>query len=271
MRVLLEALSEGGIAPSAEAAPHVERIGARTVGRSIRSGSVGCPSTRTARAALAVLEQSDLLQAATRGSRRARGSRRSRRTGGGGILESGRPLTFIHPIVRTGIYSELSSAERAQGHRRAAGLLAGQPGSNERVANHLLASEPAGDGWVVERLVEAAREAGKRGAPEPEAVFLRRALAEPPAPRQPVRIAARPRNGRGERRARRLARALAERHGHCAGRRVARQRNDRTGLRAHPNSALRGGGRGSRSGLVVARTSPPRTRARSRRPPCSQG
>ncbi|HET9012456.1 MAG TPA: LuxR C-terminal-related transcriptional regulator, partial [Gemmatimonadaceae bacterium] len=65
---------------------------------------------------------------------------------------------------------------------RAAGLLAGQPGSNERVANHLLASEPAGDDWVVERLVEAAREAGKRGAPEPKAVFLRRALAEPPAP-----------------------------------------------------------------------------------------
>ena len=36
MRVLLEALSEGGVAPKAEAALHVERIGARTVGRSIR-------------------------------------------------------------------------------------------------------------------------------------------------------------------------------------------------------------------------------------------
>ena len=36
VRVLVEALSEGGIAPTAEAARHVERIGARTVGRSIR-------------------------------------------------------------------------------------------------------------------------------------------------------------------------------------------------------------------------------------------
>ena len=99
-----------------------------------------------------------------------------------GILESGRPLTFVHPIVRSGIYSELSSAERAQGHRRAAQLLAEQPGAHERVAKHLLVSEPAADRWVVERLVEAACAAGKQGAPESEAVFLRRALAEPPPP-----------------------------------------------------------------------------------------
>src|SRR5207247_6345509 len=88
----------------------------------------------------------------------------------------------VHPIVRSGIYSELSSAERAQGHRRAAGLLAEEPGASARVAQHLLVSEPAGDGWVVERLVEAACAAGKHGAPESEAVFLRRVLAEPPPP-----------------------------------------------------------------------------------------
>ena len=99
-----------------------------------------------------------------------------------GILEPGRPLTFIHPIVRSGIYSELSSDERAQGHRRAARLLADQPGADARVAEHLLVSEPAGDDWVVERLVAAAGAAGKQGAPESEAVFLRRALAEPPPP-----------------------------------------------------------------------------------------
>ena len=88
----------------------------------------------------------------------------------------------MHPIVRDGIYSELSRAERAQGHRRAAELLAEQPGARARVAQHLLVSEPAADGWVVERLVEAARAAGKQGAPESEAIFLRRALAEPPPP-----------------------------------------------------------------------------------------
>jgi DNA-binding CsgD family transcriptional regulator len=184
MRLLVEALSEGGIAPTTESARHVERIGARTVGHSIRLRLRRLPehAGRLARA-LAVLEQGDLLQTARLAELdEAEASDAAELLTTAGILESGRPLTFIHPIVRTGIYSDLTSAERAQGHRRAARLLAGQPGSNELVANHLLVSEPAGDGWVVERLVEAACEAGKRGAPEAEAVFLRRALAEPPAP-----------------------------------------------------------------------------------------
>jgi DNA-binding CsgD family transcriptional regulator len=46
----------------------------------------------------------------------------------------------------------------------------------------LLVSELAGDHWAVDRLVAAARAARKQGAPDSEAVFLRRALAEPPPP-----------------------------------------------------------------------------------------
>ena len=184
LRVLVDALSEGGIAPTEEAARQVERVGARTVGRSIRLRLRRLPehAGRLARA-LAVLEQSDLLPAARlAGLDEAEAAEAADMLTSAGILETGRPLTFIHPIVRSGIYSELSGAERAQGHRRAARLLAEQPGSNELVATHLLVSEPAGDGWVVERLVEAAGAAGRRGAPEAEAVFLRRALAEPPPP-----------------------------------------------------------------------------------------
>jgi DNA-binding CsgD family transcriptional regulator len=182
--LLVEALSEGGIAPTAEAARHVERIGARTVGRSIRLRLRRLPehAGRLARA-LAVLEQGDLFQAARLAELdEAKASDAAELLTTAGILESERPLTFIHPIVRTGIYSDLTSAERTEGHRRAARLLAEQPGSNERVAQHLLVSEPAGDGWVVEQLVEVACAAGKEGAPESEAVLLRRALAEPPPP-----------------------------------------------------------------------------------------
>jgi DNA-binding CsgD family transcriptional regulator len=184
MRVLMDALREGGIAPTVEAARHVERIGARTVGRSIRLRlrRLPEPAGRLARA-LAVLERSDLLQAARlAGLDDAEAAEAAEVLVTAGILESGRPLTFIHPIVRSGIYSELSGAERAQEHRRAAQLLSEQPGAYDRVAQHLLVSEPAGDGWVVERLVEAACKAGKQGAPESEAVFLRRVLAEPPPP-----------------------------------------------------------------------------------------
>ena len=182
VRELVDALSEEGIAPTAEAARQVERIGGRTVGRSIRLRLRRLPehAGRLARA-LAVLEQSDLLQAARlAGLDEADAADAADLLAAAGILESGRPLTFIHPIVRSGVYSELSSAERAQGHRQAAQLLAEQPGANERVAEHLLNSEPAADGWVVDRLVEAARAAERKGAPESAAVFLRRALDEPP-------------------------------------------------------------------------------------------
>jgi DNA-binding CsgD family transcriptional regulator len=184
VRELVEALSEGRIGPTAAAARHVERIGGRTVGRSIclRLRRLPEHAGRLARA-LAVLEQGDLLQA----SRLARLDEATAAEAAellvkAGILEAGRPLAFVHPIVRTGIYAELTSAERSRGHRRAAHLLADQPGTDERVATHLLISEPAGDGWVVERLVGAARAAIRSGAPESAAIFLRRALAEPPPP-----------------------------------------------------------------------------------------
>jgi DNA-binding CsgD family transcriptional regulator/tetratricopeptide (TPR) repeat protein len=180
----LEALSERGIAPTAEAARDLEGIAVQTVGPSIGLRLARLPENagRLARA-LAILEQSDLLRAARLAELdEAESADAAEVLAAAGILESGRPLTFIHPIVRSGIYSELSGAERAQGHRRAALLLAEQPGTQERVAKHLLASEPAADGWVVEKLVEASRSAARHGAPESAAVFLRRALAEPAPP-----------------------------------------------------------------------------------------
>ena len=270
MRVLVDALSEGGIAPTAEAARHVERIGARTVGRSIRLRLRRLPehAGRLARA-LAVLEQGDLLQAARlAGLDEAEAADAAELLTTAGILEPGRPLTFIHPIVRSGIYSELSGAERAQGHRRAARLLAEQPGADERVAKHLLVSEPAGDGWVVERLVEAACAAGKQGAPESEAVFLRRALAEPPPP--------------GDRSALLLDLGMAEASAGLAdwpehlqqavdtapNADGSRRCSARARARAQPRPALRGGGRRcsiARRDLVRHSRLGPRAPARSRR------
>jgi DNA-binding CsgD family transcriptional regulator len=184
LRALVEALSEEEIAPTAEAAHKVERIGARSVSRSIRLrlGRLPEHAGRLARA-LAVLEQSDLFQASQlAGLDDAEAGDAAELLTVAGILERGRPLTFIHPIVRTALYADLTGVERARGHRRAAQVLAEQPGTQERVAEHLLVSEPAADVWVAERLIDAACAAGKRGAPESEAVLLRRALAEPTAP-----------------------------------------------------------------------------------------
>jgi DNA-binding CsgD family transcriptional regulator len=182
LRELLGALREGGTVPTSEAARHAERIGARSVGRTINLRLRRLPENagRLARA-LAVLEQSDLVRAARLAKLDAvEAANAAELLANADILEPGLPLTFVHPIVRSGIYSELSGAQRAHAHRRAAELLHEQPGAAELVAQHLLVSEPAGDRWVAERLVEAARAAGQRGAREAEALFLRRALAEPP-------------------------------------------------------------------------------------------
>ncbi len=190
LRVLVNALAEGRIAPTAENSSHVERIGARPIGRSVSLRLRRLPSHagRLARA-LAVLGQGDVHEVARlAGLAESQAAEAVELLLTAGIVEFGPPLAFIHPIVHGGIYAELTSAGRAQGHRRAAQILAGQPGARESVPKHLLSSEPAGDEWVVERLVEAARAAARNGAPESTAAFLRRALVEPVPPQEEPRL-----------------------------------------------------------------------------------
>ena len=183
-----------------------------------------------------------------------------------GILAPGRPLTFIHPIVRSGIYAELSAAERARGHRSAARLLAEQPGADERVAQHLLVSEPAGDEWVVERLVDAARQAGKRGAPE-SAGRLPAACARRAAGRREQRVAVccsisewpRPAPASPAGRS-----TCSEARKRCAERGGRRRRGARARACAHPRSAFRGCDRRARSRVGVARFRTLRPRAAAR-------
>ena len=250
MRVLVDALREGGIAPTAEAARHVERIGARS-GRSLDSpqASSAAGARGAARRALAVLEQGDLLQAAQlAGLEDAEAADAADLLTTAGILESGRPLTFSPPDRPQRDLRRALRAERAQGHRRAARLLAEQPGTErarrqapagQRARRRRLGRRAAGRGRT--------RSAEAQGAPESEAVFLRRALAEPPPPGDRLGIAARPRNGRGERRARRLARAPAAGRRSRAGPGGSRRGSARAGARAQRRPALRGGGRSPRS------------------------
>lgn len=100
-----------------------------------------------------------------------------------GTLEAGRPLRFAHPLLRNAVYADLSGAERVASHRQAADLLASAGAGPERIAIHLLATDPDGDREVVETLSTAARRALEHGAPEAAITYLRRALVEPPDPR----------------------------------------------------------------------------------------
>ena len=131
VRVLLDALKEGSIEPTAEAWRHVERIGARTAGRSIsiRLRRLPEPAGQLAQA-LALLEESTLLEAAQlAGLDIDQATDAVRILESAGIIEQGRPLRFVHPLIRSGIYAELSPADRGRGHRHAAKLLAEQPGT----------------------------------------------------------------------------------------------------------------------------------------------
>ena len=96
------------------------------------------------------------------------------------ILAPVRPLEFFHPLIAAALYRDLAPGERRLAHRRAA-VLVDRDGAVGRVAAHLLATGPAGDEWVVSRLIAAAGEAAERGAPEAAVSYLRRALAEPPS------------------------------------------------------------------------------------------
>ena len=115
---------------------------------------------------------------------------------------------------------------------------------------HLLAPSPAAREWVCDRLRHAAREAVPRGAPDASVTYLRRALEEPPARRQPARHAARARP-RGVAHARPRARDRAP---------AARRRDDDR----HRRAALRGThARGDgRHGQPVGRRRDRRARAR---------
>ena len=98
----------------------------------------------------------------------------------GRILTEGRALQFVHPIIRSAVHGQLSSAERSAGHEHAARILAAEDAAPERVAAHLLATEPRARDWVCDRLRDAARGALPRGAPDASVAYLRRALEEPP-------------------------------------------------------------------------------------------
>ena len=93
---------------------------------------------------------------------------------------SARPLDFFHPLIGEAVYAGVGVGARRLAHRRAATILDRAGAGADRVAAHLLATGPAGDRWVTDRLVRAAADARDRGAPEVAASYLRRALTEPP-------------------------------------------------------------------------------------------
>ncbi|MGI8864678.1 MAG: LuxR C-terminal-related transcriptional regulator, partial [Solirubrobacteraceae bacterium] len=93
------------------------------------------------------------------------------------VLEPGSVLTFVHPVVRTAVYQDLSAEQRAIAHGRAARRLAERGAPADRVAAHVLLA-PTGASWAVPVLRDAAGRAAALGAPAAAASYLERALDE---------------------------------------------------------------------------------------------
>ena len=109
-----------------------------------------------------------------------------------------RPLRFAHPILKQAVYSDIPPGRRSIEHRRAALMLEELGAPGERVAVHLLATDPTGDEVVVDRLQTAAERALARGAPEAALTLLERAVVESPrAARRPSLLLALGRAARG--------------------------------------------------------------------------
>jgi DNA-binding CsgD family transcriptional regulator len=87
----------------------------------------------------------------------------------------------VHPIVRAAIYEEMAPGERQLRHVAAADILGRGGAPAERVAAHLLSSAPERNAGRTEILRAAAQSAAQRGVPDAAALYLRRALDEPPA------------------------------------------------------------------------------------------
>jgi DNA-binding CsgD family transcriptional regulator len=97
------------------------------------------------------------------------------------VLQGGRPLEFLHPVVRAAVYQDMRPSARRQAHRRAAAILAQAPRADlDQIAAHLLECDPAGEAWVADRLEQAARSALEHAAPGTAVLYLQRALREPP-------------------------------------------------------------------------------------------
>jgi len=180
---LIRSLTSDGDPLTAASAARVADLGAEGVGRSVklRLGRLGPAAERLSAAvsvlrdgtelrhvvALARLEFDDALAAVDA-------------LVGAGILESGRGVRFVHPIVRAAVYADLAPAERDRMHEAAARLMTADGRPSEEVAAHLVRLQPRGDRWIGETLLAAGRDAAARGAPDVAIALLQRALEEPP-------------------------------------------------------------------------------------------
>ena len=178
---LLRAIADGE-APAT--IPGIDQAAPRTVLHAVmaRLARLGPEATAMA-TALTVLEMEYPIEVAAElaGVERTAAEAAADELARAGILASGNPLRFAHPLIASTLRGDIGAFARERLHARAAELLCRRGAPVDRVGVHLLHAPPAGDAAAVAALRGAARLASQRGEPRTAARLLERALVEPPA------------------------------------------------------------------------------------------
>ncbi len=187
---LIAELRNEQVRPVDGAIGHIERVRPASVSRAVvlRLLRLGEDAQRLAHA-VALLEKAELQDAAALAELEPADARRAADLlcatrilmppSLGAERDGSRSLGFVHPLLRHAVYESVPPAARANGHRRAALLLARRGLSGSALAAHLLRGETAGDPEIVELCRSAAAEALAGGEPPTAVRLSARALAEP--------------------------------------------------------------------------------------------
>jgi DNA-binding CsgD family transcriptional regulator len=181
VRELVSALATQEVRPTGEAVDEVTDLGPETVGHAVLLRLARLPKGSAALAeAVATLGVEADLHAATMLAQldEAGAGAALDALVAAGILRHGRPLHFVHPIVRAAVYGDIAPGRRSELHARAAELLEARAAEPDAVAAQILLVEPGGRADFVATLRSAAAGALARGAADSAAAYLRRALEE---------------------------------------------------------------------------------------------
>jgi DNA-binding NarL/FixJ family response regulator len=161
----------------------VDRAGPLAVRRSLllRLGNLGDDAQRLARA-LAIMggEAERRHAAAVAGLDEEAAGHAADLLAAAGILEAGMPLRMVHPLIRAAIAEDTPASDAAAAHRRAFEALAADGVVDQALLPHALAAEALGDPGLVALLRRHAERALRTGTPASAALYLKRALHEPP-------------------------------------------------------------------------------------------
>ena len=180
---LLTQVIADGVAPDDDTAARLWTFGSEQVARVIERQLARLPEgTGPLARAVAVLGPGTPLRhaAALAGLQLAEAVGCADALRAAGLLEDTPELVLAHPLIAGTLYGGVPTGARALHHADAAALLVRERADPERVALHLVRTEPAGEPATVAMLRGAASRAAARGAPQTAATYLRRALAEPP-------------------------------------------------------------------------------------------